>query len=156
MAEAPVGGGDEDTDEPGLDAPAVDVATRRSRALAHPIRARIVALLGDDEASPIELAKALGLRLGVVSYHVRVLAEAEVIELSRTSARRGAIQHHYRRSARAERYWESVELSPRLAAELTDEISAAISRARARGASEGDPGDDRIAVTVLVQPAAQG
>src|SRR5688572_33241604 len=66
------------------------------RAMAHPMRGRILAALDGQERSPVELAKQLGASLGVVSYHVRVLADAGLVELARTTARRGAIQHHYR------------------------------------------------------------
>ena len=135
--------------------PNVDPATRGSRALAHPIRARIVAVLGDGELSPVELAKELDNSLGVVSYHVRMLADAGVLELARTTSRRGAIQHHYRRSRSEDRYCDSVELRPRAAEKLLADISAAIDRAQRRSARERDDGSDhRVALTVLMQPAA--
>ena len=137
------------------DRPNVDSATRGSRALAHPIRARIVAVLGDGELSPVELARELELSLGVVSYHVRMLADAGVVELSRTTSRRGAIQHHYRRARSEDRYCDSVELRPRAAEKLLADISAAIDRAQRRSAKEQDDGSDhRVALTVLMQPAA--
>jgi DNA-binding transcriptional ArsR family regulator len=142
---------------PVSDRPNVDAATRGSRALAHPIRARIVAVLGDGELSPVELAKALDISLGVVSYHVRMLADAGVLELARTTSRRGAIQHHYRRARSDDRYCDSVELRPRAAERLLSEISAAIERAQRRSAKEDDDGsDERVALTVLMQPASAG
>ncbi len=48
------------------------------------------------EASPSDLADALGEPLGNVSYHVRVLRELNCLELVRTEARRGALEHFYR------------------------------------------------------------
>jgi DNA-binding transcriptional ArsR family regulator len=49
-----------------------------------------------EEASPSELAKEIGASLATVSYHMRKLAELELIELVRTTPRRGATEHHYR------------------------------------------------------------
>ena len=66
------------------------------RALAHPLRVRLVSELAAREASPVELARDLDQPLGVVSYHVRVLAEAGLLELSNRTFKRGAVQHHYR------------------------------------------------------------
>jgi DNA-binding transcriptional ArsR family regulator len=70
--------------------------TRIHRALSHPLRARILTALSDRESSPVELAAELDAALGVVSYHVRVLLDADLVELVGTTPRRGAVQHHYR------------------------------------------------------------
>jgi DNA-binding transcriptional ArsR family regulator len=66
------------------------------KALGHPLRVRILALLAERTASPRELAEWLGATLGTVSYHVRTLHELGLIELVRTSQVRGAVAHHYR------------------------------------------------------------
>jgi DNA-binding transcriptional ArsR family regulator len=65
-------------------------------ALGHPLRARILAALDEHEASPKELSQALGEKLGNVSYHVRILAGLDLIELVRQTPRRGAVEHHYK------------------------------------------------------------
>jgi DNA-binding transcriptional ArsR family regulator len=65
------------------------------RALAHPVRARILAELERRAASPSQLADVVGESVGVVSYHVRVLAEAGLAELVGTVPKRGALQHFY-------------------------------------------------------------
>ena len=57
-------------------------------------------LLNERVASPSELADELGEPLGNVSYHMRRLAELECIELVRTTPVRGALEHHYRATAR--------------------------------------------------------
>ena len=67
-----------------------------AKALAHPLRAQILERLERRTASPSELADELAAPLGNVSYHVRILAEAGLIELVRTTRRRGATEHHYR------------------------------------------------------------
>jgi len=65
------------------------------RALAHPLRARILSALEQRTASPRELADELEAPLGNVSYHVRRLLDLELIRLVRETPRRGAIEHHY-------------------------------------------------------------
>lgn len=65
------------------------------RAVAHPLRARILDILQERRASPRELADELGAPLGTVSYHVRTLAGLELIKLVKKTPRRGAIEHHY-------------------------------------------------------------
>jgi DNA-binding transcriptional ArsR family regulator len=67
------------------------------KALAHPLRWRIVELLVErGEASPVELARVLDQPLATVSHHVRVLRDLRSIELTRTEQRRGALEHYYR------------------------------------------------------------
>jgi DNA-binding transcriptional ArsR family regulator len=73
---------------------------RIAKALAHPLRARILQRLGERVASPGDLATELGAPLGVVSYHVRMLRDYDCVELVRTEPRRGALQHFYRATAR--------------------------------------------------------
>ncbi len=120
------------------------------RALSHPMRARILAELEEGEKSPVELSKALDASLGVVSYHVRVLADAGVVDLARTSARRGAIQHHYRLRDPSG-VSGSVALSAAAADKLAKDLRATVDRARAKAAK--DPGD--VEVTVLVHRVAR-
>jgi DNA-binding transcriptional ArsR family regulator len=74
--------------------------SRIAKALAHPLRARILQRLGERVASPGDLAVELNAPLGVVSYHVRMLRDYDCIELVRTEPRRGALQHFYRATAR--------------------------------------------------------
>jgi DNA-binding transcriptional ArsR family regulator len=73
---------------------------RIAKALAHPLRARILERLGERVASPAELAGELDAPLGVVSYHVRMLRDYQCVELVRTEPQRGALQHFYRATAR--------------------------------------------------------
>jgi DNA-binding transcriptional ArsR family regulator len=74
---------------------------RLIKALAHPLRADILAVLNEGVASPNELAKRFGEGLSQVSYHVKVLHECDCIELVKTEPRRGAVEHYYRATARA-------------------------------------------------------
>jgi DNA-binding transcriptional ArsR family regulator len=73
---------------------------RYVKALSHPLRVRILALLQERTASPRELAEWLDATLGTVSYHVRTLHDFGLLELVRTSQVRGAIAHHYRAKVR--------------------------------------------------------
>jgi DNA-binding transcriptional ArsR family regulator len=66
-----------------------------AKALAHPLRTRILAALEDRTASPSELASELGAPLGVVSYHVRRLAGLRFLKLVKRVPRRGAVEHYY-------------------------------------------------------------
>jgi DNA-binding transcriptional ArsR family regulator len=65
------------------------------KALAHPLRVRILGLLEDQVASPSELAQKLHAPLGNVSYHVRILASLSLIRLVSETPRRGSVEHHY-------------------------------------------------------------
>src|SRR4051812_266615 len=73
---------------------------RIAKALAHPLRARILQRLGERVASPGDLALELGAPLGVVAYHVRMLRDYDCVELVRTEPRRGALQRYYKAIAR--------------------------------------------------------
>lgn len=67
------------------------------RALSSPIRRRILRALVDESLSASKLSKMLDLGLGVVSYHLnQVLAkDCEVVELTGSIPRRGAIEKFY-------------------------------------------------------------
>ncbi len=107
---------------------------RIAKALAHPLRARILQRLGERVASPGDLAVELGAPLGVVSYHVRMLRDYDCVELVRTEPRRGALQHFYRATARPnfeEQQWRTLpsglrgELSGETIQTVVDDLAAA-------------------------------
>jgi DNA-binding transcriptional ArsR family regulator len=66
------------------------------KAVSHPLRAKILSVLQEEEASPKELATYLGAPLANVAYHVKVLCTLKLIRLVRTTRRRGAIEHYYK------------------------------------------------------------
>lgn len=68
---------------------------RLHKALAHPLRVRILDLMNTREWSPRELERELGEGLSQVSYHVKVLLDFELIEMTKTEPRRGAVEHYY-------------------------------------------------------------
>src|ERR1700744_899815 len=86
------------------------------RALAHPMRVRILEALQGRTASPTELAREFLESLGVVSYHANALLEVECIEQVRTQPKRGTIEHFYTarpRSFIGHQDWRRVPLSVR-------------------------------------------
>lgn len=66
------------------------------KALAHPLRVRILGILEHRTASPNELATELDAPLGNVSYHVRQLERFGLIKLVKEAPRRGAVEHYYK------------------------------------------------------------
>ena len=122
------------------------------RALSHPLRARLLNELAAREGSPVELAAALDEPLGVVSYHVRVLAQAGLLDLVNRTFKRGAVQHHYR--AR-ELGFVTARLSlPRERAEsLAGEVRALVAAAQAEAASSARRAGD-VELTVLLHRAS--
>jgi DNA-binding transcriptional ArsR family regulator len=67
-----------------------------AKALRHPLRVEILALLDKRVASPSEMALELNQPLGNLSYHVRELVRFQCIELVSTKPVRGATEHFYR------------------------------------------------------------
>jgi DNA-binding transcriptional ArsR family regulator len=76
-----------------MDSPDAQIA----RVLSHPLRPRILQVLTiRGEASPNQIAGELGVPLGTLSYHTRLLRDSGWIELVREVPRRGAVEHFYR------------------------------------------------------------
>jgi DNA-binding transcriptional ArsR family regulator len=117
-------------------APTID--SRLVKALGHPLRIRILALLNQKVASPSELAEELREPLGNVSYHVRTLADLGCLELVKTTPRRGAVEHHYRAMVRPwfrPRDWARLPRSFR--ASVSDAVLAQIWEETAAAAKTG-------------------
>ena len=70
------------------------------KAMSHPLRVRILAMLQERTASPSQLSQWLGATLGTTAYHVRALHQLGLIELADETRVRGAIEHHYRAGKR--------------------------------------------------------
>jgi DNA-binding transcriptional ArsR family regulator len=81
---------------------------RIAEAFVHPLKLRILALMAEPPPpravgegapepgwSPNRLYVAAGAPLGNVSYHVRELEKAGLIELVAVKQRRGALEHYY-------------------------------------------------------------
>lgn len=77
------------------------ITQQLAKALAHPLRVRILGSLQKGISSPNQLSQELGEPLGNVSYHVKTLLEYDCVELVKTEPRRGAVEHFYRATERA-------------------------------------------------------
>ncbi len=69
---------------------------RIARALNHPLRTEIIAILSDTCASPSEMAEMLGEDLSNVSYHTKQLLELDCIEVVGHEKARGMMKTLYR------------------------------------------------------------
>lgn len=98
-------------------------ATRMMKALAHPLRERLLSALFSGEASPSELARRLGEPLPNVNSHMKQLERLGAIELAYTRTKRGAVEHVYRA---LERPWFDNEISGQLRSEQREALSGAV------------------------------
>lgn len=127
------------------------VIDRAHRALAHPVRAAILARLDErGEASPKELAAELEQTLETTSYHMRSLVRAGLVELARTSQRRGAVQHHYRTRS-SETVAARLSLDARRATTFERDLRDLLARAAAAADGARASADGRtVELTVVV------
>jgi DNA-binding transcriptional ArsR family regulator len=65
------------------------------KALEHPIRAKILAILGERSASAAEIAKSIGEPAAKVRYHLRALVKSGLIRWDGTKDRRGAREYSW-------------------------------------------------------------
>jgi DNA-binding transcriptional ArsR family regulator len=112
-----------------------------AKALAHPLRTRILNALEDRTASPSELAQEFDASLGVVSYHVRRLHSLRFLKLVKSVPRRGAVEHYYTAVARpriTSKTWEETPTVVKQAAvgAALQEVGAAVNEAAAAGGFE--------------------
>ncbi len=98
--------------------------------VAHPVRCRLMAIFADRVASPNEIAQELGMSVGDVSYHVRTLKDAGIIELVQERPVRGSTEHFYRAVIKnivlTEEAYANLSLDERVAfARLTFQVATA-------------------------------
>lgn len=87
-----------------------------AKALAHPLRVRVLEALQGRAASPRQLSKELKEPLGNVSYHSQILIAVGCVEQVGTRPKRGVIEHFYAarpRSFIGHQDWRRVPLSVR-------------------------------------------
>src|SRR4051794_36956294 len=131
---------------------------RYVKAMSHPLRVRILALLDERTASPVELAGWLGATLGTTAYHVRTLERIGLIELVRETRVRGAVEHHYRAKPRPTVSDDAWAAAPPIAKQAAVSASLQTIDAYARAASAAggfDHGNAHLTRTPL-PPAAPG
>src|SRR4051794_2980291 len=91
---------------------------RLVKALAHPLRVRILSVLEQGSATPKQISVSLGVQLENLSYHVRALRDLGFIRLEERRMVRGAVEHRYSLAAR-----------PRITAQAWNELPAAVREA---------------------------
>src|SRR5215213_11438688 len=125
---------------------------RYVKAMSHPLRVRILALLDERTASPVELAGWLDATLGTVAYHVRTLERMNLVELVRETRVRGAVEHHYRSKERPRVSDEAWAAAPPIAKQVAVSSSLQTIDAYARAASAAggfDHGNSHLTRTAL-------
>jgi DNA-binding transcriptional ArsR family regulator len=125
---------------------------RYVKAMSHPLRVRILALLDERVASPVELAGWLDATLGTVAYHVRTLERMGLVELVRETRVRGAVEHHYRSRERPRVSDEAWAAAPPIAkqAAVASSLQTIDAYARAASAAGGfDDGSSHLTRTAL-------
>ena len=131
---------------------------RYVKALSHPLRVRILAILQERTASPVELAQVLEGTLGTVSYHVRTLHQLGLIELVGETRVRGAVEHHYKAKSRPAVTDEAWEKAPPIAkqAAVGSSLQMIDDYARASAAAGGFDHSDAALVRVSMKLDAKG
>src|SRR3954465_5089821 len=125
---------------------------RYVKAMSHPLRVRILALLDERTASPVELAGWLGATLGTVASHVRTPGPLGLIELVRETRVRGAVEHHYRSKERPRVSDEAWAEAPPIAkqAAVGSALQMISDHATAAAAAGGfDAGDTHLTRTMM-------
>ena len=82
------------------------------KALGHPVRHRIVNVLRQRPATLGQLAAAMGLAKGTISFHVRVLREAGLVRLAGTQHVRGGTEQYFALVSAGFRLHEDAEPGP--------------------------------------------
>src|SRR5437588_2225101 len=80
------------------------------KAISHPLRTTILSLLHERAATVSELARALERPKSTVAHHVKVLADAGLVQVVRTRRVRAIEERFYGRTARM--FYVSVEQGP--------------------------------------------
>ena len=134
--------------------PPENIDQRLVRALAHPLRVRILEILSERVASPNLLAKELGVDLGDVAYHTRTLNSCGCLELVDTARRRGATEHFYKAAPRTTLTWTPLDLDERgwneVASILEDAHQQVLTAQRRSARRRGRRGGDGSSVAAFV------
>lgn len=101
----------------------VGADTSYLRALAHPLRLRLLSLLTGAPMSAAEVARELDLAHAAVSYHLRQLLAVGLVEVVEERSVRGGKERRYRPTAHPRRPEdETVEARQLLTAALSEEL----------------------------------
>jgi DNA-binding transcriptional ArsR family regulator len=131
---------------------------KTARVLSHPLRPQILdVLVRRGEASPNEIATELGVPLGTLSYHTRLLRDHGWIELVREVPRRGAVEHFYRAVIQPDARWMSLALDDKGWDELTGllgDVAAQVNgiQERSRGRRSRKVRHSKLAILHFASP----
>lgn len=76
--------------------PKQQLELNRLKAISHPERAKILLILNEETASPVQIKRKHGGDVREISRQCRMLEKLKCIELVSTRPRRGATEHFYR------------------------------------------------------------
>lgn len=130
------------------------IEDRLVRAAAHPVRLQAFTILAERPASPKQIEQEIGVDVGTISYHVKVLKELELVELVDTAQRRGATEHFYRAIERPilpEEEWQKLSQAEREATSVFGVQLLLSDTARAMSAGVFDARVDRHLSRLLLQ-----
>lgn len=122
------------------------------KALSHPLRYRIMMVLGEVEASPKELEELLEEPFHRVCEHVRILRDAGVIELVDEDTRRGGTQHIYKASTRPALDADAWGELPKLVQEIGSVSTLSVAFNEARAAVEAGVFDSHPRRVLIQKP----
>jgi DNA-binding transcriptional ArsR family regulator len=126
-------------------------SAEQHRALGNLTRHRILGLLLDRAMTGAQLAEALGVLKGSVSFHLRTLERAGLVRVVRTRPVRGVTERYYGRTARRyelDRPGAEVTAGPLLLRTVADEV--------ARVGAAGSPTDMVTLTRARLDPERAG
>lgn len=119
------------------------------KALGHPLRFHALHIFNTRVASPTEISQELMVPVNKLAYHVRILEKHGCIELVETKQRRGATEHFYRATKRAELNDEEwAQIPQNLRGGLSSKIVSLVGR-EISAAMEADTFDARSDIQVI-------
>jgi DNA-binding transcriptional ArsR family regulator len=129
--------------------PKQQLELNRLKAISHPERAKILLLLNEKTASPVQIAREHGGDVREISRHCRMLEKLECIELVSTRPRRGATEHFYRATEFhlvEDDEWESLHLVQKdhFLADVVSAIFRDIDRSHQAGMLGSEPESEML------------
>jgi DNA-binding transcriptional ArsR family regulator len=130
-----------------------------AKAMAHPLRVQILAMLNKEVMSASMVAKTIGEPLQSVAYHFRVLREKGLIEEVSSRPVRGSTEHFYQATKRVlfdGKAWDDLppsmkaRVSGRIFSDFLEAVAAAMS------AETFDSSDERVNVWLQGRLDGQG
>lgn len=88
----------------------MEINWEQQKALANPLRSRIVALLFEKAMTPKQVADEVGKNPGTVYYHMQQLYKHDLLEIERVDTEKGIVEKYYK--AKANVYRNPDEVNP--------------------------------------------